>query len=108
MRLRMASRASCISSLRSSDSVSVIFLPCDPQDLALTAVGITHPYRDWCAGWNRSLGDPRQKRGPVFAARLGGKGGRAYDQLYSLLHPRAVDNELLVLGFIGELCERGR
>src|SRR5687767_1126499 len=100
MRLRIASRASCISSLRSRESVSFICLPCEHEDLALTAVRITQLYLDWCAGWDRSLGDARQKRCSVIAARLGAICGLAYNDLHALLHAGAVDNELLVFSLI--------
>src|SRR4030095_997052 len=108
MRLRIASRASCISSLRSSESVSLIYLPCECKDIAFTAVRITDFDLDGCSGWNRSLGHARQKRGPVIAARLGGIRIPAYDQLHALLHGRAVDNELLVFSLVRELSQPGR
>src|SRR6185503_16636883 len=108
MRLRIASRASCISSLRSSESVSLIYLPCESQRIAFTAVRIAHFDFDGCSGWYRSLWDAGQKCGAVIAARLGGIGDLSYDHLHSLLHGRAVDDELLILRLVGELCQPGR
>src|SRR5436190_9323299 len=101
MRLRMASRASCISSLRSSESVSVISLPCEYDDLALGAVRITDLYFDGYAGRKCVLWHAREKRGAVVATRLGGIGSFSYDHLYTLLHAGPVDNEFLVLSLVG-------
>src|SRR5436189_136387 len=90
MRLRMASRASCISSLRSSESVSLISLPCEYENLALAAVRITHLYLDGLAGGKRVFWHARKEDSPVVAARLGAISGLAYDHLYTLLHAGAA------------------
>src|SRR5258706_4401987 len=98
MRLRIASRASCILSLRSSESVPFIYLPCECYDLALTAVGIAQFYLDRRA-W-RECADRHpfcHKSCPVIALRPGGICGLSYYNAYAVLHAKPEDEEFLFL-----------
>src|SRR5882724_1366583 len=109
MRLRIASRASCILSLRSSESVSLIYLPCECYDLALTAVGIAQFYLDrrpWRERADRHA--LRHKGCPVIALRSGGICGLSYYNAYTVLHARPEDEKFLFLRLIADLLQCGR
>src|SRR6266849_8560520 len=108
MRWRIASRASCILSLRSSESVSLIYLPCECYDLALAAVGIAQFYlnrRAWREGGDRH--PFRHKGCPVIALRSGGICGLSYYNAYAVLDAKAEDEELLFLRPVADLLQCG-
>src|SRR5260370_39006957 len=90
MRLRIASRASCISSLRSSERFSLICLPSYRQGLALATVRIAQfdPHRR--ARWECGLGNNRKPCRAVLAPRLGCEGAVSYYNLHPLLNTGAL------------------
>src|ERR1041384_527962 len=105
MRLRIASRASCILSLRSTDRGSLISLPCDCQGQAFAAVGITYLDFDRSARWKNIAGYFREERRAVVAPWLSMVGHTADNYRDVRLHVRAVYDQLAILCFVAVLGE---
>src|SRR6266487_2550029 len=108
MRLRIASRASCILSLRSIESVSLIYLPCECYWQALAAVGIAQFYLDRRAWRERGDRHPFCHKGcPVIALRSGGICGLSYYNAYAVLDAGTDDEKFLFLRLVADLLQCG-
>src|SRR6185503_15140229 len=97
MRLRIASRASCILSLRSSERVSLIFLPCECYGGALAAVGIANfdSHRSVCGKF--AFGNARLETCSIAALWITRVEAASHHYHHALLHTGAGHRQFFLV-----------
>src|SRR5512143_576370 len=108
IRLRIASRASCILSLRSSEKVSLIGLPCECYGGAFAAVRIAQLDQDRRALLECVDGHPCQAGGPIVALQFAGIWRLSHHHRHAFLHSKSIYEELFFLFLVSDPLQRRR